>query len=92
MAVEFVDSESGEVLTPDSKGRVVIDGVEVRVKTTRVNVWPVICLFALIIGGLIGGGVATNMARDDAARAGCILDPYAEGVTFGEEIGLTLAR
>lgn len=86
MAVEFVDSESGEVLTPDSKGRVVIDDVEVRVKTTRVNVWPVVCLFALIIGGAIGGGIGLGMARDDAARAGCVIDPYEDAA---DEIGLT---
>ena len=87
MAVEFVDSESGEVLTPDSKGRVVIDGTEVRVSHTRlVNIWPVFVVLALILGFFVGGGVALNMARDDAARAGCVIDPYEDAA---DEIGLT---
>lgn len=77
MAVEFVDAESGEVLAPDSKGRIVIDGTEMRVRHTRpVNIWPVFVVLALILGFFVGGGVALNMAREDAERAGCVIDPY----------------
>lgn len=77
MAVEFVDAESGEVLTPDPKGRIVIDGTEMRVRhTRRVNIWPVFVVLALILGFFVGGGVALNMAREDAERAGCVIDPY----------------
>lgn len=77
MAVEFVDSETGEVLAPDAKGRVIIDGTEVHVSHGRsVNVWPVFVVLALILGFFVGGGIALNMARDDAERAGCVIDPY----------------
>lgn len=82
--VEFVDSESGEVLAKDKRGRVNIEGVIVYAEEDRrgrVNLWPVIVLAMMVVAFIIGGVVGMDFARTDAEIAGCDLDPHG---TYGQ--------
>lgn len=77
MAVQFVDSETGEVLEPNKRGNVVIDGQRVHVhQGKRLKIAPVIWTFVLLGVFLFGGTVGQSFAHDDAEIAGCDLDAH----------------
>ena len=86
MAVQFVNSESGEILEP-KRNKLVIEGETVYVSQKRktLSIMPVVWLFVLIVVFCAGGLLGQSFAHMDAENAGCDLDVHDKNMVLVPE-------